>query len=109
MVVALNALDISYAAFVTAQTTRMGDHCCSAFLGLQRALEITSSKPIQSPTYPLANLVQVSHFDELVCQICKKEAILQYFAHNEQRFPTIHDKPRNKNRYKSMRSISLQM
>lgn len=101
--IALNNLDNSYDAFVTAQSARADEITFAEFQGLLQAHKNRYSRPTAATSFPMANAVTK---DGVICQICLKRGhtvILCFNRHNESRFSTVIDK---RPRYRSKSSTT---
>lgn len=86
ILIALNGLDLSYEAFVTAQSARADEVSFAAFQGMLRAHEERFGRSPAPGMIPMANIVSN---DTVTCQIClKKEhlAIACFNRHDKSRF-----------------------
>lgn len=100
--IALNGLNASYDAFVTAQTAREDDITFAAFQGLLQAHDERYSHSSSTIVMPMAN---AASSEVVVYQICQKKghsAISCYNRHNENRFPRVIDK---KSRYQPLSGL----
>lgn len=92
---------------MTAQTARVDNISFASLLGLLRSYESWLNRNNEIRAFLIANTIQSANI--VICQICEKRghmAIACYNQHNEQWFPTKHDKSKARFHYKGAKEAS---